>query len=834
MKDHILKSVLFFFLLISTAFAQEVPKWKVELNEPIKDYNFINEGKYLFFTNGGYAWCYDADSGNKIWDTEIENFVETGMHSLIGDLYLVGTEDNLQCYDVVSGQIKWKQSYTDIDQSDYTSFEFIENTAVIRYGEFEVGIDLKTGNELWRMKIDYWGELVEKGTFNYSVLDQQHKMMVLEDSGIMSLFDVKTGNKLFTSEGFDINKDLIESQNAWLYTAPRQTHLLFILKKGAVVIDVVNNKEIARKEFGIDGDISVLLPTTDGCAVMGEEKFVHFNFKTGKVDELNFPVDDIRTMSGFEINGKSVLMVSLDSKVASVDLESCKVLWETKDDDPKFDGYAHRYIKQEGEDIILTYNRTKTFGDDRGTHLYVTKINALTGKAAYKTEVLQSQVVITGLTRTLTNIIGGLTNTVAGVLANGTASQQQAIDIFNSISGYQNIGFDYDTFEHNGNLIILCRTASEMWNPETDEEPGEGVVAVDPASGKIIYKDYFKIAAGMALTLNLLAPPLVNDNQLFIAGENKLIGFDLTGGKRLWTINQNVDLVPELAVIDDLLYVKYGKKVYDVNLDQNEIKVNKTIDKDPFGFHAVDPATGKIYWSISTETDAGLVTPQFSIINCYNPADNRLYFADEQNVYALKMGKAGGKLDWRLNLNDSDIGEMEYENVYAVKEKWLGSRRKTTITYGSTWTTTTTSGTGLLGEKASEFLEDAENAEMWSTYTTYNNIWGATAKRCLRVLYGEDKLLAIGPNAISLIDAAKGEKIWISEWKYDQKDVGYIPAIIGDKILYCADEKLVLLDLAGGNKIWESKENKESKFFFSPDKKCFFSINEELISAYPL
>jgi outer membrane protein assembly factor BamB len=411
-------------LFLTCTLSAQVPKWTVELDEPIKEYNFINGGKYLFFTNGPYLWCYDAAAGNKIWETEVNGFEETGMHSLLGDIYLVGTEDNLKCYDAVSGKLKWEQSYNDIDQSDYTSFEFVKNTAVIRYGEFEVAVDLDSGKELWRMGIDYWGELVQKGSFNYMVLEEQNKMMVLEDSEILSLFDIQTGKKLYTAEGFDINTDLIASGNSWLYSTPDQSHLLFILDKGAVLIDAVNNKQIAKKDFDVDGDMNVLLPTLNGCAVMGEEKFVHFNFKTGKVDELDFPVDDIRTMHVIDVNNKALLMVSLDSRMAVVDLENAKVLWQTKEDDPEFDGYAHRYLKQMGEDIVLTYNRIKTFGDDRGTHLYVEKINALTGKVSYKTEVLQSQVVMAGFVRTLTNIVGGLVTGIGDAMAHGTAAQQ--------------------------------------------------------------------------------------------------------------------------------------------------------------------------------------------------------------------------------------------------------------------------------------------------------------------------------------------------------------------------------------------------------------------------
>ncbi len=158
-------------------------------------------------------------------------------------------------------------------------------------------------------------------------------MMVLEDSEIASLFDVHTGNKILSLEEYDINTELIEEGFPWLYKHPEHKYLLFVLENGAAVIDVVNNKEMARKEFDIDGERNVLLPTKVGCAVMGDEKFVHFNFETGVINELEFPIDDIRTMYAYEAEGNNILVVSMEDQMAAVDLVAGKVLWQTAEDD---------------------------------------------------------------------------------------------------------------------------------------------------------------------------------------------------------------------------------------------------------------------------------------------------------------------------------------------------------------------------------------------------------------------------------------------------------------------------------------------------------------------
>jgi len=42
------------------------------------------------------------------------------------------------------------------------------------------------------------------------------------------------------------------------------------------------------------------------------------------------------------------------------------------------------------------------------------------------------------------------------------------------------------------------------------------------------------------------------------------------------------------------------------------------------------------------------------------------------------------------------------------------------------------------------------------------------------------------------------------------------------------------LDMADGSTIWQAEESDKSKFFESPNKKYFFSINDEVIKGYSL
>jgi len=694
------------------------------------------------------------------------------------------------------------------------SFEFIENNAMFRYGEIELGVDLNNGTELYRMEIEYWGDLVDKGTFNYSVLYKQHKMLVMEDSEIASLFNIKTGEKLLSLEDYEINTDLIENGLPWLYKGADHKYLLFVLDNGAAVIDVVNNKEIMRKEFDIDGDINVLLPTAYGCAVMGDEKFVHFNFETGEINELNFPIDEMRTMYSYNADGKNILIFSMGDQMAGVDLVEGKLLWQSAEDDPMFEGYAHRYLLIDGSNVVLVYNRSRLISSDSGTYLYLMSINGITGKVNYKTPGLLSGMVWSDFQRSLTSVITSAFSVFMdiGSMGNTADASGQAMNLVNDMLGYGYIGFDYETFEHDGNIVFFSRSEKDMMNPENRDSPGEGFAAINAKTGELEYRVLFEIADGLnQQEIEQLADLFIDGNDAYVAGEERLIKFDLSSGKKLWETGKESANITEFFLHDGVLHTKFGKQVYSVGLKENDVEVKETFDMDPYGFQAFDNADGKLLWKVSIEIDPGLFTPQFSMTSYYNQTNGNLYFADEKNVYALKMGKNGGAYSWKFNYVQNGLGEMEVEDSYAIKERLVGSKVRihSYSTYiGGDWVSTTSWQTGGIDEEATfQFLEDAAGSELTTTYESWGNIWGVSAKRCLRVLYGTDVLLIVGQDGIAMIDADNGSASWVSKWDYDNDDVQYIPKIVGNNLIYCLDENLVLVDMSDGNFIWKAEES---------------------------
>lgn len=822
-------AVLCLVLLSQLLFADTAPTWKVDLDESIKTYDFVNGGKTLFFASGKYAWGYDVTTGAKVWDLKVDDYEKKGCHKLFGDKYLVSIDDGFCCYDAVTGKLLWTKKYDGIDQSDFSGVEFTDGIVIANYEFKHLAIDINTGAQLWQAKIPFEGTLTANGSFNYVNCGKLGKWVYMLQDDRIGIYTVKDGRQTFVAEKCEVNMDLVKSKNTWMYASDDQRHLLVVLDDGAVLIDVGANREIVRKQFKIDGDRQVIVPVKGGAIVLGSKETVLFNFAKGTVTSVKYSISDARTFYNYNISGKDLMLLSAKDQMTMLDLTEGTLLWQTKEDAPEFEGFAHRFENADGKpmvygnDIVIAYNRNRLMSEP-GTALYLMSINALTGKLNYKTTVGWSQVVLTALGRWS---------------AKASASMAGNKNATKDIWGYDNIGFDYELMPLNGNIVVVLHTKSGMINPDTKDRGGEGVCVVNPKTGAVVFKDYMRLAddgaAGAVPSQRVRGClPLFAGNILYLPGRENLAAYDLAANKKLWVIEKEMKGYPtSLGVIDNTLYVKLGGVSASVVLKKDKIDVTKLWDVDPYGFAAIEPASGKVLWRVETEYDPGFITPDFSFANYYNPATKQLYFADKEFVYALQLRPDGGKYDWKFDLDKNKVGPIKLDKAYAISEQKIGTQRTTTVTYYGTYTTSYTTG-GLNSEKTADFLEEAASAELMSTYTSWGNIWGVTANRSLRAVYsrGRNMMVVFGPDGIASIDLATGAPKWSTEWDYTRDEVQYLPKIIGDRIVYCVERKMTEIDLNSGKVLWQTKEAKKPRFFSTPDNAYVFSIDDEVVSGY--
>ncbi|MCX7874833.1 MAG: PQQ-binding-like beta-propeller repeat protein [Melioribacteraceae bacterium] len=812
------------FLLIATTLFSQAPKWSLELDDPIEGYSFLDDGNYLFFRIAEDVFLYNAFTGQKIYSLSVDGYDKDAVHQLVGEKYLVSSNDNLRCYDALTGKLIWEKEYKDISQDKFTQLRFVENICVLRYGLNHVAIDITNGNEFWRQRLSYNDDVVKKGGWNFLSLDKQKKLLVLLDADALGLYKYSDGKETLYQKDIEIDGDLVENGQQWYYISPDQRYIVFTLDGAVSIIDVQNDKEIFRTKTTFDEEKGAIFETEVGCAILGEDAAVFFNTETGKAVEVNASINDFRTFELMKVGDKEILFAGMKNEMFAVDVSNGKVLWRSQKNDPNFEGYAHRYIKIDGENLIVTY--TITAASVGGVNVYLMSINALTGKVNYKTPPLSNSPYGTA--------------DWARTIFRGVSKFMGAKEIRKSL-GYDNIGYNYSIEEFDGNLVFGVLSINPMQNPETMKSGGDGIVIINPKTGEILFKDYLRLSDYSLMSIGAIRysdmMPYINGHIAYLVGNENIAAYDLKQKKQLWLNKETLKGIPrEAIVIDGVLYIKFGEFRFNVSVeppklppfDSPSMKVEKKWDEDPYGFAAYDAKTGNLLWRIETEVDPSFLTPNFSFKDNYDPATKRLYFGDEENIYALQLKRDGGKYDYVINFGKNNLGGIQFEKTYTITEWKIGT---ISISFSGDYMIKTTR---IGGSEYYKFLSAAEEADATTDYEAWFSVWGVAAKKCLRVVYDNNAIFAMAQDGIAIFNAADGKPIWTHKWEYDQDNVQYSPIIIGDKLIYCVERMFTNLDLKTGKTIWQSKENKRPIFLLSPNEKFIYTINQDLIRGYEL
>jgi outer membrane protein assembly factor BamB len=589
-----------------------------------------------------------------------------------------------------------------------------------------------------------------------------------------------------------------------------------------VVVDVKENKELHRCKTKFDAEKLSIIPTEQGCVVLGKDNVMFLNVNTGAVVDVEASVSDFRTFEIMKVDNKEILFAGLKNEMFAVDLAGGQVLWRSKKDDPQFHGYAHRYIKMEGNALIVTY----TWTGGNGCDVFLMSIDALTGKVNYRTPSLSNCPYATA--DWARSIFSGVTKFIG------------AKDIARSL-GWDNIGYNYIVKEFEGNLVFGVLSISPLRDPSTGESTGDGIAIINPKTGEFIFKDYLRLSDYSLMSVGAIRyedmMPHIDGNVAYLVGNENIAAYDLREKKRLWLNKETIKAIPREAIVaDGVLYVKFGEYKFNVSVkepalppfDSPSMTVEKKWDKDPYGFAAYDAATGNLLWRIETEVDPSFLTPDFSLNNNFDPATKRLYYGDEENIYALQMRRDGGKFDYTFNLSKNNLGKMPLKKTYAISEWPIGSVR-----YGfyDTYTEVTTT---IGGKEYGKFISAAEEADALTSYSCFFTVWGVAAKKCLRVVYDQNSIFAMAKEGVALINAVDGKPLWVHPWEYDQDNIQYSPIIIGDKLLYCIERQLTSVDMKTGKTLWQAKESKRPVVLVSPNEKFIYTIDKEEIRGYKL
>jgi len=680
--------------------AKPTPAWKAELPRKLDAIRFSADSRHVLIGSGSATWLYDAATGAKIWEKEFEEKDNKGIRLVPqGDKFLISTRKNtIECLSIATGTKLWETEVEGVDQDDYSKVDSVAaDIARIQYRDWRVQVDLSTGKVLWSGRINT--KLKENNGYVVVDLPKIQKSILLMDNDQFAICD-NTGAAKPVALEYPPPYKLVAKGEEWIYESPDDRMVVVAFDGGMAVVDALNGREVFRHPMEIDVDHRVLFPTRSGCAVFGHDRMVHYEFASGKSVELPVEFVRLRTLEQYTIGGKDLLLLSLEDQLVCVDLVNGKELWRSKEGDPAFAGFVHCYRSSDGKllvdgsRIVVTYVQSQRSGENSGTHLYAMGIDALTGSVGFRTRVALAE-------KSLSSG-GGLFSIIGKIYTAAlTFGLSVASDMLSPDLGYGNIGFDYSLMLDRGVLYTIVITTAEMLNPDTRAEHGEGICAVDIRSGKKIYGEHFPIAEAIKPEWMPLKVDFEDNSILYIPGHKKIVAFNLQAGKRVWTIEGPLDGQPaDLALLNGTLYAKLGNSHYSSSYTaarkgfwdfaggkaQNKnLEVNKNWSADPFGFAAIDPASGKLLWRIETDNDPALAAAyfaagengelmkQFRFKDYYDPARNQLYYSDLKNVYALTLGPGGGKLAWTCSLSKNDVGRINFEKAFAgtklAKEK---------------------------------------------------------------------------------------------------------------------------------------------------------------------
>lgn len=786
-------SAVFCFLL--TAQQKTPPFWKYELPEDIKTITPIAEGAQVFLWSDEFAWLYETASGKKIWSVEVSKYSEKALHHLVYDsLYLVSTRDTLLCYSIQQNRLLWKKQYPGIEQNRFSGLVHHDTLAILSFRTIDVGINLMTGRELWRTPVEYETDLVERGTKNSILLPAAGKNIVFTSDDDLLLYSLKDGKPVLVRKKSVPNSDLIKQKRDWFYIAPDESFAIFVLAKGVLAIDLVSGKELVFVPLDIDEQFNVLQPTTAGCIVFGEEKTIHINGKTGKVAEVVVDVDAIYYNVVVRVDSDLFLLLSLKNKLFCVDLQSGKTIWQTAEKFQPATGYMHRFVSSSGGRLLVTYLDPS---DD--VKLYAMSIDVRTGKINYRTLVAHSD-------ESLPN--RALPLAVKPVPQNGTGVS----------FGYDDAGFHYASMVDDTSFHFLIHTSSEMIEPNTKRDGGEGYAIVNSATGKVTAKQYMKIAHDLSFKggFDALAAPLTFGAVKFLSGNRNLVAIDTAAASLRWMlIEQDLSksFVLDMALVDSVLYVRTGGMKKEITYDEKKKKIQTKIvwEEDDYTMLAVDPSSGKIYWKKTFSDDPAPLFPQYSISRYVTSTGNLLY-GSPKFLYAQSLQKKkADSIRWKFEFADSGIGKFSYDELAQSTTYWDKER----ITPGS------------------ECRFAVEPSVSYSSRTVAGEKFSTGVSRTLQVNYcaSSNSMIAIGEDGIASIDPVNGKMKWYYEWDYSDDDIQYRPVFLNDHLFFFMNGRVDLLNLKNGKISASVKADKESGVFLMPNSSAVVLIYKDEVTG---
>ncbi|TAK58276.1 MAG: hypothetical protein EPO24_08695, partial [Bacteroidetes bacterium] len=443
-------------------------------------------------------------------------------------------------------------------------------------------------------------------------------------------------------------------------------------------------------------------------------------------------------------------------------------------------------VLDNGKKVLAYYKRKNVMGGNSGTHFDLVCLETTSGNIVYKQEIAMT--------------------TYAPV--EGIANFFSKTMLGQNIIHAHDYFFVFDEYEVEGDIVFLIRGtagAGGMCNPETRDDDGEGLVRINLQTGQIKYRSYFPLNSvgfrwsEVNFNINDAPKPTVVEGKIYIVGAERVVCADLKTGNIVWKIDEDLGFPTTWFFHDNTIFLKVGKQAFNAAVDakSGDMNVSKAWNKDPYNIYAIDPANGKILWTIEFEND-----PALGMDIVFDEKSKTLYGADEEELFAVKLSRdAGGKKAWTFNFDkDGKIGELEHEECYAVTQS-VSSSSSLTFT-----------GSGL------------------STSTTTH--YEASAELVLEPVFRGDHFTIFGPDGVCSV-GLDGKLQWATEWNWAGKKVTLRPSFLSSGyIAYMVKEDIQLIDEKSGKLLWKEEDDYDAKPLMAPNHKYLYMLEDDEVRVY--
>ena len=612
----------------------------------------------------------------------------------------------------------------------------------------------------------------------------------------MQSFNPNNGEILWTNEKYEVSGTLEEAglSNIYQYTRPYGDRLLLLGDENAMLYDGKDGKLLGTapvawddalvKAFQKGEEVPPPVATIgeNMVAFFCEETTVGFDLKTGKVvwtvDEV---VDRKYGYLTFDKGASHYALFGFKKKSMLLNLDEGKVAWET------------------GEDLAMTPKQVTLQKD--GTLLYI----GFKGAAMAKIQPFNVQgsfIVAFGL-----DFATGKPKWGPTALGRSAAG---SMTMFGSTPMY--VDYEGPWERPDGLLYYIFGFVTRVAEGDYMKEGGEGLVLLDPATGKVKWRtnltmgdnwgkhvvglpikgagmNYFKAAGGVPM-------PVFEGDAAYLSANNTVVKVDLNTGKTLWQ-GPEYTFVYNFQVDKGRVFgpIGYSKWSYAANVAKQS--ADDVINRSKkVGYFVLDANTGKQVFAIEKAK-----TPLQIHFEQFDAKTNSVYLCDGEVLRGLNLGT--GKYDWELNLEDQLNGEISAEEGVIFKNAGVDVSQSMSVEAGGGFSITT------------------------STTTNY------AISMEHRIVWRGDRMLVFAEKGPAMV-GLDGKVIWKGEWDWNPAKINFAPTLTDNGIVYQYKSKLTYLSLKDGSIIWQTKEAGSADFAFDPTGTKIFVIEKKNLAAYKL